>query len=307
MKANDVSTKGQAAFGIALIAAGMTAGIDGLTINAGHGLEIGMAAAVIYGLGDFGKMLLAVYCGIYGWNKQFTATAWFCIVLSGFVAFTYYADKHGKEMVENRGINAQIERLDAEIADLAAKYKTEDDAYKAEAANGGCKTICAGKKTIAEATEKKLDAKRAERNGMHKVEVSGTALIIESWTGWDKDSISNGLAIASFLFFFLGIEVFVWMIIPGMSCLMAANKRAKKAMPAVDPVTVDVSREETEKEKILAALKAAYLAAEELPSNRELARRFRQPSSTFAGWMKQWQASGELPRAKPTLRVVKSA
>src|SRR5262245_26961110 len=83
---------GQWATGGVMLAASLTAGGTGLVLNVSYGLETGLAAGLIYGLADFGKIIIPVVAAAIGWSRHLRITAAVCVAVSLWCATNYYLD-----------------------------------------------------------------------------------------------------------------------------------------------------------------------------------------------------------------------
>lgn len=337
MKHSAVQRTGQwlmltGSLGVALVAAGAS-----MYISVGFGMKMGVILGVVFGLADFLKvyMPLSAYAqgGLTGWRHKIWLVA---ISLAVTAAVFHLVEMQGAKfqsaltanrqvetaIAEQTKIRADLERI-TETISVAAAFDLVEGAKKSFAsAEKMVKELgieCAIRKACREAEAKLTAAKTVLANAEARdalqfqlanlkakpkqdIEVFGPAKQLAAIMGWDE------VRTASVTILILSIMAIVLLEVAAAGMAIDAGKRiaamAKSIERRPDPTKVDLSVDRSNKAVILAAVQAAYAAADELPSQRQLAKRFGVKPSTFGDWMLDWKAKGLLP-CKPTkLRVV---
>jgi hypothetical protein len=226
--------------GLGLLAVAVTAGGLSLVLNVSHGLEAGIAAAIAFGLGDVGKIIIPIVAGAIGWSRQMKITSAICVAVSLWCAVNYYADHYGRDMLTKQheqqayGDKAKaITELEAEVSRLT---KLAND----EAKKGGCGKNCkAVNDQVADAQRKLADA-RKEKATAKPVEISGLATMIAMATNANADTVARGLGMMKAALFLLLIECLVWLSVPAMTLLRQEKKaEEKKTSPVVAKIMAD--------------------------------------------------------------------
>lgn len=256
---------GQWATGSVLLTVALAAGITGLTLNVRHGLETGLAAGIIFGLADIGKIVIPLTAAAIGWTFQTRATAVICVIVSVWCAINLYADQHGRQLLQRQsqatawsGAQQDLTRARAELASIAETGSPESLRQLAKAANeraareegnGGCGKRCEAAK--AEAAQFAQRAGQAERKAKletmldtakHEAqasggpaEISGLAAIIAAWTSFDEGTVARSIGAVKALFFLALIEALVWLNVPAATQLAQAMKARTKPKDAKAP------------------------------------------------------------------------
>ncbi len=122
--------------GLALLAIVFTAGGLSLYINVAVGLTMGLAAAVMFGLGDVVKMVLPIVMNVTGKHPVIRITYWVVAFVSFFCAFLAVADMFGLRFVEDQTAK-KIESVSSErLAGLKESLKTSRELLQKEIENG---------------------------------------------------------------------------------------------------------------------------------------------------------------------------
>jgi hypothetical protein len=223
-----------------LLSIALAAGIVSLVLNVSHGLNVGLAAGITFGLADIGKIAIPIVAGIIGWSMQMRSTAIVCVLVSLFCATNYYADRHGRHLIEAQHGEAvyadkakRISELEKSVADLGALVT-------AEAANGGCGPNCRALMQQASEASETLKAAREARSQAKPVEASGLAVMTSMSAGTQVEGTARGLGAVNAVLFLALLEALVWLSVPAMRALnmTASCKSAQRktvAKPAAKP------------------------------------------------------------------------
>lgn len=214
-----------------MLSIALAAGIVSLVLNVSHGLNVGLAAGITFGLADIGKIAIPIVAGIIGWSMQMRSTAIVCVLVSLFCATNYYADRHGRHLIEAQHGEAVYADKAKAISELEAKVSSLDALVTAEAANGGCGPNCRALMQQASEARKSLQNARKARSQAKPVEASGLAVMISMSAGTKVEGTARGLGAVNAVLFLALLEALVWLSVPAMRALnMAATT------PAVKPV-----------------------------------------------------------------------
>jgi hypothetical protein len=207
--------------GVLLLIA-LAAGIVSLVLNVSHGLNVGLAAGITFGLADIGKIAIPIVAGIIGWSMQMRSTAIVCVLVSLFCATNYYADRHGRHLIEAQHGEAvyadkakRISELEKSVADLGALVT-------AEAADRGCGPNCRALQARADEATLKLQSARNARSQAKPVEASGLAVMISMSAGTKVEGTARGLGAVNAVLFLALLEALVWLSVPAMRALNTA-------------------------------------------------------------------------------------
>ena len=257
-----------------MLSIALAAGIVSLVLNVSHGLNVGLAAGITFGLADIGKIAIPIVAGIIGWSMQMRSTAIVCVLVSLFCATNYYADRHGRHLIEAQHGEAVYADKAKAISELEAKVSSLDALVTAEAANGGCGPNCRALMQQASEARKSLQNARKARSQAKPVEASGLAVMISMSAGTKVEGTARGLGAVNAVLFLALLEALVWLSVPAMRALnMAATtpvakpvaRREKRSQPvknATKKPTVRKSRKVEQKRKRTPAEKAAKTLAE---------------------------------------------
>jgi hypothetical protein len=260
--------------GVLLLIA-LAAGIVSLVLNVSHGLNVGLAAGITFGLADIGKIAIPIVAGIIGWSMQMRSTAIVCVLVSLFCATNYYADRHGRHLIEAQHGEAvyadkakRISELEKSVADLNALVT-------AEASDRGCGPNCKALQARADEATLKLQDARKARSEAKPVEASGLAVMISMSAGTKVEGTARGLGAVNAVLFLALLEALVWLSVPAMRALNVAaatvaktvSRQKSVATPKAKPAkakkpTVRKSRKVEQKRKRTPAEKAAKQMAE---------------------------------------------
>ena len=208
--------------GVLLLIA-LAAGIVSLVLNVSHGLNVGLAAGITFGLADIGKIAIPIVAGIIGWSMQMRATAIVCVLVSLFCATNYYADRHGRYLIEAQHGEAVYADKAKAISELETRVSSLDALVTAEAAKGGCGPNCRALMQQASEARKSLQDARDERSQAKPVEASGLAVMIAMSAGTKVEGTARGLGAVNAVLFLALLEALVWLSVPAMRALNAAT------------------------------------------------------------------------------------
>lgn len=225
MKPNLLPRFGQAISGSVLLGIAVTAGATGLYLNVNHGLQVSVAAGVLFGLADATKIVLPIVAGAIGWSKQMKVTAVICVAVSLWCATNAYLGQAGQNIaVKQHGADQYSIAKDA-VAKLEADVSKFDAQAQAEAKNKGCGKQCRFLTERADKARQSLEEARTALKSATPVALSG------------YEKISSAVTAGLFLFL---IEALVWLAVPAMSSLRQALSTpvsAEKPKKAPKPVT----------------------------------------------------------------------
>lgn len=309
-------------------------------ISVSFGLKASVLLAIVFGAADFLKIYMplsgAAQGGMKGWQKGIWGIA---LVLALTAAVFHLLEMQSDRLQHTLSGNRQIENTRADedllrkrladiaetmsLADAKVLYEKADKAHAdAEAVVKKAGIKCDERKTCREAAKvailaserlsaanarDELQAKLAAikpATAETKVETFGPAKALASITGWNEELT------ASITMLILSVLAIILLEFGTAGLALDAGKRIAQMAKTLDGTKIQVKVTMTEttqtmgKDDVLKALQAAYLGAEEMPSTRELARRFGKSNSTLAGWIAVWKAEGLLPEKPVKLRVV---
>lgn len=219
--------------GSVMLLIALAAGIVSLVLNVSHGLNVGIAAGITFGLADIGKITIPIVAGIIGWTAQTRATAIVCVLVSLFCATNYYADRHGRHLIEAQHGEAVYTDKANRISMLETRATNLDALVVAEANKGGCGPNCQALMQQASAANVELQSARNERSNAKPIEASGLAVMIAMASGTKTDSTARGLGAVNAVLFLALLEALVWLSVPSMQMLNTAAT-AKPIIRTVD-------------------------------------------------------------------------
>lgn len=243
MKPNPLPRLGQAVSGSLLLGIAVTAGATGLYLNVNHGLQVSVAAGILFGLADLTKIVLPIVAGAIGWSKQIKVTAVICVAVSLWCATNAYLGQAGQTIATKQHGADQYSIAKDAVAKLEADVAKFDAQAQAEAKNGGCGKQC---RFLTERADKARQSLAEARTALK----SATPVAL---SGYEK----IGSAVTAGLFLFL-IEALVWLAVPAMSSLRqvlsAPSVTTEKPKKAPKPIAKKTTRRRTHKavQKILA-------------------------------------------------------
>lgn len=208
--------------GSVLLLIALAAGIVSLVLNVSHGLNVGLAAGITFGLADIGKIAIPIVAGIIGWSMQTRTTAIVCVLVSLFCATNYYADRHGRHLIEAQHGEAVYADKANRISMLKQRVASLDALVIAEANRGGCGQNCQALMKQASAANVELQSARNERSVAKPVEASGLAVMIAMAAGSRTDNTARGLGAVNAVLFLALLEALVWLSVPAMRALSQA-------------------------------------------------------------------------------------
>jgi hypothetical protein len=207
--------------GVLLLIA-LAAGIVSLVLNVSHGLNVGLAAGITFGLADIGKIAIPIVAGIIGWSMQMRSTAIVCVLVSLFCATNYYADRHGRHLIEAQHGEAVYADKAKRISELEKSVADLDALVAAEAADRGCGPNCKALQARADEATLKLQDARNARSQAKPVEASGLAVMISMSAGTQVEGTARGLGAVNAVLFLALLEALVWLSVPAMRALNTA-------------------------------------------------------------------------------------
>lgn len=221
----------QFAIGSVLLLIALAAGIVSLVLNVSHGLNVGLAAGITFGLADIGKIAIPIVAGVIGWSMQMRATAITCVLVSLFCATNYYADRHGRHLIEAQHGEAVYADKAKAISELETRVSSLDALVTAEALKGGCGPNCRALMQQASEAREMLQKARNVRSEAKPVEASGLAVMIAMSAGTQVEGTARGLGAVNAVLFLALLEALVWLSVPAMRALnMAAAKPVVEAV-----------------------------------------------------------------------------
>ena len=123
---NSMPRGAQWAAGVTLLTVAIVAGATGLVLNVRHGLEAGLAPAVVYGLADIGKIVIPMVAVWIGWSRHMKLTAAVCVATSIWCATQTWLDVDARKSAAGEaqaatwaGAKADAERIRAELGTIA--------------------------------------------------------------------------------------------------------------------------------------------------------------------------------------------
>jgi hypothetical protein len=222
--------------GVLLLIA-LAAGIVSLVLNVSHGLNVGLAAGITFGLADIGKIAIPIVAGIIGWSMQMRSTAIVCVLVSLFCATNYYADRHGRHLIEAQHGEAVYADKAKRISELEKSVADLDALVAAEAADRGCGPNCKALQARADEATLKLQDARKARSEAKPVEASGLAVMISMSAGTKVEGTARGLGAVNAVLFLALLEALVWLSVPAMRALNAAAAKPV-ATPEAKPEVI---------------------------------------------------------------------
>jgi hypothetical protein len=222
-----------------MLSIALAAGIVSLVLNVSHGLNVGLAAGITFGLADIGKIAIPIVAGIIGWSMQMRSTAIVCVLVSLFCATNYYADRHGRHLIEAQHGEAVYSDKAKRISELEKSIADLDALVVAEAADRGCGPNCKALQARADEATLKLQDARKARSEAKPVEASGLAVMISMSAGTKVDGTARGLGAVNAVLFLALLEALVWLSVPAMRALnVAAAKPVVIETPKADVIAV---------------------------------------------------------------------
>jgi hypothetical protein len=226
--------------GLGLMSVAVTAGGLSLVLNVSHGLEAGIAAAVAFGLGDTGKIIIPIVAGAIGWSRQMKITSAICVAVSLWCAVNYYADYHGRDLLTKQHEQQAYGDKAKAIAELESEVSRLTKLANEEAKKGGCGKNCKTVNDQIADARKKLAEARTEKAEARPVEISGLATMIAMAMNANADTVARGLGMVKAALFLLLIECLVWLSVPAIALLRQARKvEEKKTSPVVAKIIAD--------------------------------------------------------------------
>jgi hypothetical protein len=308
--------------GSTLILIGVSAGSVSLSANVGYGLEQSLVMGMVCGLAETARIVIPLVAAFKGWSHWLKTVMIVCAVTSISVALANFANMNASQLLRVENANddhgrakAELDRLRAELdsiqvnGDVAALedlVATQKDKASKEAGRGFCGPKCdAAEKAVAATLadlskarrkadlEAKLALAQGKLDATKKVEVSGASVMISAFTGIKAEKISLGEGFFWGLISIAVVEVLVYLGIPGFHFLLIGFGRVEEEAPA--PAAQVVSLGQSRKERALQALVALIRSAPEggiYGSGRSLAVQLKVSPSTFAEYLKEWEADG---------------
>jgi hypothetical protein len=222
VKLNPSPRLGQAVSGSLLLGIAVTAGATGLYLNVNHGLQVSVAAGILFGLADLTRITLPIVCGLVGWTLQMRLVAVVCVATSLYCVLMAFNGAADKNLVVQQHAATQYALAKSDVAKLETRVAFLDDQVAKEAKNKGCGNVCKAFKEQATSARAELVTARNHLTTATPVAVSGNELLQSR--------------ITSILFLVL-IESLVWMSVPAMQLISQAMSAPVSTTVAPSVVT----------------------------------------------------------------------
>lgn len=320
---------------VALAAAGTS-----MVLSVSFGLKLGVVIAIVFGLADFMKVFIPLSSYAQGGMSGKQKAVWVvAVALAVIAAGSHLLEKQGARFQHALSSNRVVTNTRADQDRLRARLAEIKETMAVSAARDLALTT--GKSlTEAKAAVKKLGIECALRKTCNAIDVAHTAAKQRLADAEARDALQAELAAiktdvaqdtvetagagaqlgvmlgtdaartSGIIEFVLAALALLFLEVLAAYAAVEAGKRigAMAKLLTTPTIKVKVSvcdpTQGMSKDEILRAVQAAYLAAEEMPSTRQLAKRFGKSNSTLAGWIVEWKEKGLLPQKPTKLRVV---
>lgn len=264
--------------GLVMFAIVFTAGGLSLYINVAVGATMGLAAVVMFALGDVVKMVLPIVMRATGRNPLLFTTYVVVAFISFFCAFLAMSDMFGERFVAEQTAK-RVEGIGAtQLADLRSTLEVTRTMMLAESKNKGCGKNCQALTSRVAELETQIKAATAEQKKVTTKEMSGKAFLGQVVFGYNGKDIDVASAISVVGFQMLMMELFSLMsgFAASMLGIAIANTKRERALARAK---VANAAKAAKKKMLLAEQEAdrkAARAAAELEKKKKLTNHRRK-------------------------------
>lgn len=197
--------------GLVIFSLVFTAGFLSLYINIVVGATMGIAAMVMFALGDVGKMVLPIVMNAVGKNALLRGTFWMTAFVSFFCAALATADMFGAQFVEKQTAQ-KVESIGSDnLAELKESLKTTRAMMLAESKNKGCGKNCKALSDKVTDLERQVSEASNKQQTITTPQMSGMAYLGAFMLGVAGGTIDTTTAIMKVVMQMLMMELFSMM------------------------------------------------------------------------------------------------
>jgi len=225
-----------------------------LYVNVAVGLQMGLVAAIMLGLGDIVKMVLPITMHAVGKSMLLRSLYWLAVVASFACAFYATADMFGAKFVTDM-TSKKVETIGAtNLADLRASLATAREMALAESKKKGCGPKCEKLNARVETLEAEIKTATAKQEVATTDEMSGKALFAQTMIGVSGQKVDTATAMSLVIFQMLMMELMS--LLSGSACRMIgyAYSLGKARRKAAKQRIARAAQKVSEKEEKIAAL-----------------------------------------------------
>lgn len=266
-------TIGTVLFTLVFIAGGLS-----LWVNVVVGLQMGVVAAIMLGLGDVVKMVLPITMHAVGKTALLRSLYWLAVVASFACAFYATADMFGAKFVTDLTAK-KVESIGAtQLADLRETLKTTRGMMLAESKKKGCGPNCKALQQRVEDLEKEVKAQTAKQEAKTTDDMSGKALLAQTMLSIPGQKVDTATAISLVVFQMLMMELLSMLSSSACRMIGFAYSQGKARRKAAKQQVARAAKKAAEKvEKVAALVEAkAEREAAEIQRKKDLAVRRRR-------------------------------
>lgn len=259
-----------------------TAGFLSLYINIMVGATIGVAAMVMFALGDVGKMVLPIVMTAVGKSALLRGTFWMTAIVSFFCAALATADMFGARFVAQQTARKVESIGSSNLEELKQSLKVTREMMLAESKNKGCGKNCKALSDKVTDLEAQVTAASAQQQTITTPEMSGMAFLGEFMLGVAGESIDTVTAIMKVVMQMLMMELFSLMSGFAASMIGYAMNATKSKKLAVKEKAEKLAKREADKLEEVARAEAADRAKKKKLASRRRKMTMKQKAQEEA-------------------------